>query len=362
MRIAYLAYQSIATESGVLKKIVGQLRAWQAAGHEAALFAISPEFGPMWEGLAELDVRFEEIGHPSSVYAASLRQRQAVEAWKPDAIYARFGVYLPGWAGLGGRTPLVLEINSDDRAELRKKWSISMYMVHRATRGRLLRRARGMVFVTEELTRRFPAHNTEHIVIANGVELDRFSPGPPPENGSPRLVFVGNLVQPWSGFAKLVSLARLRPTWRIDVVGTIRDDQRQACPANLVAHGQLPEARLRSLLRQADAAIGPLALYVKCMDEACPLKVREYLACGVPTIIAHRDTDFPPSEPDFLLRLPNSPANVSDHVNRIDALLQRWRNRRVPRNAIGHLDTGVKEKCRLEFLERIRRDWARGRR
>ena len=41
MRIAYLTRWDVSAESGVLKKMLEQLSAWEAAGHEARLFALS---------------------------------------------------------------------------------------------------------------------------------------------------------------------------------------------------------------------------------------------------------------------------------------------------------------------------------
>ncbi len=352
MRIAYLAYLPLSTETGVLKKVVGQMSAWRAAGHEAALFALAPGERFVWPGAADGEVHPTWVGGLAGVYAASLRQARHVHAWRPDVIYARFGVYLPGWARLARATPMVAEINSDDVAEMRRAWPWPLYVVHRATRTRLLRRMAGFVCVTHELAGRSARFAAPQTVIANGIDLQAFTPGPAPANDPPRLVFLGNLTQRWAGFDQLVTLAKARPTWRIDLIGGITDAQRAACPAGVRAHGPLGRERFVHLLHRADVAVAPLALHAKGMDEACALKVREYLACGLPTILAFADTDFPPPEPDFLLRLPNTPTNVAEHLPAIDAFVAAWRGRRVERGAIGHLDHAFKERARLVFLSR----------
>jgi hypothetical protein len=89
------------------------------------------------------------------------------------------------------------------------------------------------------------------------------------------------------------------------------------------------------------------------MYEACPLKVREYLALGLPVIGAYRDTDIP-DESEYFLRLPNDAAPLAPHRETIAAWIDRWRGRRVPRAAIAHFDHLAKEKRRLGFLERFR--------
>ncbi len=90
------------------------------------------------------------------------------------------------------------------------------------------------------------------------------------------------------------------------------------------------------------------------MQETTALKVREYLARGIPTIIGHRDTDFP-NPPPFLLEIPNEPTGVASSLDRIADFVARAPQLRVPREAIAHLDVGVKEVQRLAFIEQVAR-------
>jgi len=88
------------------------------------------------------------------------------------------------------------------------------------------------------------------------------------------------------------------------------------------------------------------------MEEASPLKVREYLAYGLPVIIGYKDTDFHEDVP-FILRLPNSEDNIEANLSAIETFVHRWRNQRVPREAIAHLDIKVKESQRIAFFQKI---------
>ncbi|MOA45721.1 hypothetical protein D3C78_1681500 [compost metagenome] len=105
-------------------------------------------------------------------------------------------------------------------------------------------------------------------------------------------------------------------------------------------------------MQQADVAIGSLALYRKKMGEASPLKVREYLAYGLPVINGYLDTDFP-EEVHFILQIPNEPKNTIKASEAIEKFVQSWRGRRVDRSQIEHLDTVVKEAERLRYMKRI---------
>ncbi|GGA33428.1 hypothetical protein [Paenibacillus physcomitrellae] len=123
-------------------------------------------------------------------------------------------------------------------------------------------------------------------------------------------------------------------------------------PPNLFFHGKMTRSAYQHLLDQADIAVGTLALYRKNMTEASPLKVREYLANGLPVIIAYEDTDFPAEVP-FLLRLPAEPDLIRRNLGRIEQFVEAWQGRRIGRDQVSHLDTRFKEAVRLRFMEHI---------
>ena len=92
------------------------------------------------------------------------------------------------------------------------------------------------------------------------------------------------------------------------------------------------------------------------MQEACPLKVREYLGHGLPVVIAYEDTDFVGEQPWFLLRLPNRESNVADGIGAISTFLNDVRGRRVPRSDVAdRIGSHVKERRRLDFIQGLLR-------
>lgn len=168
-----------------------------------------------------------------------------------------------------------------------------------------------------------------------------------------QLVFIGSPGQAWHGVDAIAELAEARPQWSFDLIGVDASELPAPAPANMTFHGRLARKDYQPLLERADLAIGTLALYRKQMKEASPLKVREYLANGLPVITAYTETDFPEPVP-FILQLPSSPGNVRDGLARIDDFASAWRGRKVPRKAISHLDTRVKESQRLSYMKLIR--------
>lgn len=352
MKIAYLGQMAdVATENGISKKIRMQTGHWQKAGHDVRYFSLVPATAA-WSGLAALRPELVPRGNLAQRILGSYRLAAKIRAWQPDGIYFRYAYHSPGLQNLFRAIPTIAELNSDDRTEYPTTLSRGKVIYHRLTRGRILRAIRAFVPVTHELAQRVAEFGRPHEVIANGVELDDFVSAPPPFPGSPlRLIFVGSAGAPWHGLERLAEIARLFPQATVDVVGCRADEVVDPAPT-MRFHGHLPRSEYEPLFAGATAAVATMALFRKKMEEACPLKVREYLALGMPVIAAYRDTDVP-DDADYFLRLPNNAAPLTSHRERIGAWLESWHGRRVPRASVAHLDYAAKERQRLAFLQRF---------
>jgi glycosyltransferase involved in cell wall biosynthesis len=350
MKIAYFAHWNLCKESGVLKKILAQINDWTRAGHQVRLFAASPG-GELWGGVRS--IQLEHVISPR-FRAHLFKTRQLVRrvsAWQPDLIYLRFSYYYPGMERLGEIAPLVAEINSDDVAEYSISRDKHLYLYHRCTRSMFLDKVNGFVCLTNEIAQKYARFSGEKVVIANSIDLSQFSPLPPPDNPQPTLIFLGTPDHAWHGVDKIHWLANQRPEWQFHLIG-MNGPVSEKAPTNLVYHGFLSRSEYESLLAVADVAIGTLALHRKHMHEACPIKVREYLAYGLPTIIGYQDIDFPVPVP-FLLQLPNVSENIQEHLDQIDGFVSSWKGKRVERSQISQIDLTVKERMRMSFMEKF---------
>jgi len=353
MRLAVLVHWNEGEDSGVFKKIVSQVRTWKTQGIQTSVHIVSrePNFDAWQRHLGDHFLTFH-------CYRRARRCRtwreavDAIVAQEPDLVYHRYDLYIPSIGDLAKRLPLVLEINTDDLKEYCLSPGLRCWY-NRFTRGLLLHKVAGMVFVTHELSRlpQFARFRKPFTVIGNGIALQDYPHLPPPNNQTPRLVFVGTGYQPWQGIDKVVQLARCFPKWHFDLIGVSRDQIKQI-PPNVFVHGRLSRKEYEPILACVDIALGPLALHRKGMEEASSLKVREYLAYGLPVIIGYKDTDFPEGAP-FILRLPNSEDNVEAHISAIKTFVHRWMGQRVPREAIAHLDVKVKESQRIAFFQEV---------
>lgn len=366
MNIAYVAVGfEMDKRLGVLGKIQRQISHWVEAGHDVRFFVQShrPPCGVRDGMTGGVPVEVFTHGSIRGVgLLGGLLQRFAVvsalvervESWGADLVYVRFNTWYPALTALAGRVPLVLEVNTDDLREYRLMMSRLQYAYHRLGRGRLMRRAAGLVFVTHELAsnRSFARLRRPQRVIPNGIRLQDYPVLPPTNNDRPRLVFIGSAGHPWHGVDKIVRLAGYVPEWHFDLIGLGPEDLGGHAPPNVVCHGYLDRSGYDRIMALADVAIGTLALHRKGMSEAAPLKVREYLAYGIPTIVGYRDSDFLDGC-EYLLELPNTEDNVESHLGEIRAFVERMRGIRVPREAVAHIDDARKETARLEFFAEV---------
>jgi hypothetical protein len=359
MRIGYLLTWQGGELTGPFKKMRSQAATWSALGHEVRLFVVTgADARDAWQGLPQnADVQVAGAG-PISAVVARRRSFRAVATWAPDVLYVRHGVYAPGLGRLLARQPSVLEVNGDDVAVARNSSAVKAQWT-RLTRRIALRRATGAIFMTQELADRpgFRRPGLRRLVLPNSIDLASTGTLPPTVAHDPRVALIGHPQTPWHGTDKLAVLGRAFPMWHIDVIGPGRDDVGADPPPNVELHGELAEPDYLRLMALADAGIGSLAMHRVGTTENPALKVREYLALGLPVILGCLDPDFPDGA-DFMLRLPNTETNVADNLGSISRFVESWQGRRVQHEQIRHLDVGVKEAQRLGFLEQCCREWA----
>jgi glycosyltransferase involved in cell wall biosynthesis len=357
MKIAYVCYWFLLERDGVANKITAQVRQWRELGHDAEVFCLQRTFGETRGSRSDWrTVRFSGL---RGRYTATSELAEAVERWRPDAVYLRYDLFLPPLLPLLRRRPTVIELNTVDsqEAKLRRRNRRLARVYNAANRHALLRRARGLVCVTHEVAEApdYAFVRASRIVIANGVDFDVVRPLPPAGASRPRVAFLGSAGQVWHGIDKLVSLAEQLPEIEFDVVGyddaQLEASARRALPANVTAHGVLGREQYEPVLAACDAAIGTLALHRKRMTEACPLKVREYLGYGVPALIAYDDTDLRGVDAWWLKRIPNTEDNVDRTAAEIGEWIVSVRGRRVPRDDVAPLvSTQAKEPARVAFI------------
>lgn len=226
----------------------------------------------------------------------------------PDVIYERASLY--GTAGVGlarelGR-PLIVELNAPLAAEQFLYRAVGLGDLAEQTERWVLSRAEAVLAVSAPLRDHAVAMGADpervH-VVPNGVDPALFQPGPrDPEvrrrwelGDGPLLGFVSGL-RPWHGVETLppllTELLPRYPDLRLVIVG--EGPEREGLERELAARGLsravvftgwLAHEEIGGLIRHFDVALAPYrepthAFYFS------PLKLFEYMACGVPVVAA----------------------------------------------------------------------------
>lgn len=352
VKIAYTTFLDLSSEGGTTKKTARHVNRWYALGHEVKIYSLSAG-AKVWEGInPEIESTLQPCSGLVSRYRQSSSFFRAVQEWEPEIVYYRSTPRYPGLVSLCRHRPLVMEINTYDVGEFRASRGKLLQYYNLLTRNSMFQAAGGFVFLTHETASHFATFEKPAAVIGDSVDLESIPLAPPAENPRPRIVFVANSPACWHGLDKILFLAEQFPGWDFDCVGVRREMLPQEPTANVATHGFLKQKEYNTILQGADIALGTLALHRISMNETTPLKVREYLAYGLPTIIGFKDTDINETCP-FVLELPNHERNVHESLNAIREFVETWVGKRVPRSEIQHLDVVAKERERLAFFERV---------
>lgn len=364
MKIAYLLHLNFEPQSGVYKKILAQIRIWISAGHNVAVFCATRNLRVALslridtENIANAFIIIYKPGyhHLLDRLRALNHLTKEISRWKPDVVFSREDLYYPNMKVIAQKFPVVKEINSktDEELYLHSKLQWAYYLSTRKIVDRLIA---GFVFVSRELMAlsyyKYNFKNRIKAVIGNGVDFSTIPHLPIPRNKKPSLLFIGQPA-PWHGIDRISELASLFPQWQFHLVGYNKKDF--VFPCNVKAYGIMDLDEYIPIAAQCHVAVGALAIFREKMGEASPLKVREYLAMGLPTIIAYEDTDFPNGAP-FLLSLPNNNRELRAYRERIEGFVATWMEKRVPREAVRFLDWREKEKQRLAIFQEAVRYW-----
>jgi hypothetical protein len=353
VRILYLVEWDAYHNSGVLRKVLTQFSIWRSLGADAHMLIVSPRPKVAAEPLAK-GVQLTVVDHqggPLTKLHKAFALRDALEivsSIDPTVIYFRQSSWTPGLISvLSCARITVAEINSNEAAELAGGgWITSVY--GKLTRKRIIEHVSGFVCVSDELAELSKAYGRPAIAIGNGFDLSSVSPRIPPRNPRPRLVFVGTPGQSWHGVDKVLELATELPEMDFDVVG----DVFLHSLSNVTMHGSLSWAELDMLYQKVDVGIGTLALHRKSMNQATPLKTREYLAYGIPVLGAYRDPDL--LDCPFYLQLPNTPECATCSIALVRNFVSLWKGQTIDREMVRErIGADVKERARLKFLAQL---------
>jgi glycosyltransferase involved in cell wall biosynthesis len=137
-------------------------------------------------------------------------------------------------------------------------------------------------------------------VYPNGICLRDITAVPDRREGNLKYLFAGSVAAPWHGLDRAVgAMLAVDPDAEIHVAGP-QVDVPYGSSGQVVFHGELTRAGLSQVAGICDAGLGTFALGKKGMQQACTLKVREYLAFGLPVVSGAIDSGFSAEFPYYI--------------------------------------------------------------
>ncbi len=353
-KIAYIVYSNEDATSGVLKKVTTSINTWQNFGIQSKLFILTSNANLNTQLTANFSKNLIQIYHFNSNNNKIGQFKKLVNDvinFSPDLVYYRYHMFLPGYSKLASKIPIVIEVNTNDIIE-RKIHSKINYFFNKFTRNIIFNNCIGIIFVSPELPHlnEFANFKKPFLVLGNSIDTSLIPKLEPTKNKTPQLIYMGGSDQPWQGVDKIFILAEMFPEWFIHIVGIANNYQK--APSNMKFYGFLEFDQYVEIMKKADCAIGTLALHRKQMNSTSALKVLEYLAFGLPVILAYQDTNLPEDAP-FILKLPNVENNIIPNKSKIEKFVYTWMNKRVPGTITNIFDTKEIEHKRIKFFEEI---------
>jgi len=140
--------------------------------------------------------------------------------------------------------------------------------------------------------------DTENIVLAEDKR----------KNEQMNAVFMSGSFNPWHGLdLLLVALLKnkelvIANNLTIHLIGKLTEHQLiqiNKMDIGIKVYGHLDISQYQSILKKCDFGIGSLAMFREGLSEGSTLKVREYLAAGIPVYSGHKDSALPQNFPYY---------------------------------------------------------------
>jgi glycosyltransferase involved in cell wall biosynthesis len=348
LKILYVTAADLSAGGGDIEHVLGISASLAALGHGVHLVARGR---PPIDGTASLRASFLPR-HSSLLAELNSLGRLAVrtgQSYKPDVIYLRaFPLDYPLVVRriLSLRCPIAVELNTI----LAREYGSTGRRLRGSVFGRFerltLRHADGWVGVTDEILDAAgnsakdsrPTHialngyDAEHVSISHSRHDVRTEIGVDPDR--PVLVMAG-FSRPWHGVDRAVALLASLPAdvelWLVGAESTAdranveRLSDAWGTSDRVRIWGWLPADETSAIVQAADVGLGPLALDRKGMRQAQPIKVRKYLALGLPVLQNYIDPMLPPSLPFVESVTTANPVALAAPALRLLSIGQRMR-------------------------------------
>ena len=213
----------------------------------------------------------------------------------------------------------------------------------------LIKNSAGAICLTREIllqmTENYPG--VPSIVVPNGISTFTSTVNRKMHARFKFCYLVGHH-SPWQGLDKFIDLAHLLPSCDFYIIGNF--DKQNFFPDNLYLVGYLSGKALQDFLMEMDVGISTLELSKKNMEEACPLKTREYLGAGLPVAGAYIDTGISNGSKFFHRIILENGIFSPSEATKLFNFAMYWSDKRITYSDIASMSDNLLNKERYDFL------------
>lgn len=292
--------------AGVKNQLLDEYRARESLGPDHR-WDVVVSCTEDWHAPVTLPVSDGQSNYPLWLHYRHSYHRLADIAGQYDAVLLRYRAANPWQLGILRRLDNVYTVHHaleeyERSSDGRLAGSVET-VLERLLGPRCLAEVRGAIALTPEILEYESARvkgGARALVYPNGI----YTPGVPvagdQRSGCRKYLFSGSLNVKWHGLDIVVErLLEADPAAELHIVGAAGDGfARQS--ERIIAHGYRSRDEIADIAAYCDAGLGSFALHRKGMREACTLKVREYLALGLPVVAGYPDSGLPQDFPFYL--------------------------------------------------------------
>lgn len=211
--------------------------------------------------------------------------------------------------------------------------------------GRLkLRKTKAIAAVTQEIANYENSrikNEKELLIIPNGIDSKCFEIIEDKRSSSINVIFVASKFEQWHGLDLLLNSYRNNSNCKLylHLVGKISAlDIQDIHKINnyhkrIFTYGSLSRNEILNIMQKCDLGLGSFGLFRNKLSEACTLKTREYLACGLPVYANHDDSGLPK---DFRFFIKGKPDIEEITKNAIS--LRRFSRKMIAESSFRYID------------------------
>ena len=222
---------------------------------------------------------------------------------------------------------------------------------------RFIAGSKGIIAMTEEIAQyelKRAGKYLPYIVVPNGIDVRETLIVEDKRGNEINIAFIASNFYPWHGLDLIVEeIEKNKLIFILHLIGNVPADITKKIKASgylnstIRIHGHLNRTTIVNILSKCDIGINALAINREGMSEACTLKVREYLASGLPVYSRFKDSGLPQDFPFYKIGAIDIKQILKYAMN-----MKRISREEVRNKAIPYIDKTSLIKNLFEFISR----------